>query len=172
LKFGEDLRRIISECPASPSPVGQKYYRSTDTKQRCWELMFEPKGNEVEYWLRNFSSLGKVPPGQLWAKQTDHRLTFVHMTVDHDFFRDLQAILIEGYGQPTHDQMTEVQTKAGAKFTSRELQWIGKNIKIEFSERSGQVDQTTLGIFSLEWAAQKKRERDQQRRQGAEGLSR
>jgi hypothetical protein len=172
LTFGEDLRQNITECPFSRFSNGLKDYRWSDTKERCWESMSGSKGNEIYYELHNFSPLGRVPASHLQAIQVDNRLTFASMTVNHDSFGDLLAILMERYGRPTHEYMTEVQTTMGAKFTSRNLRWVGKKIKIELNERSGRVDQTLFGIFLLDWEAQNERERDQQRRQGAEGLSR
>jgi hypothetical protein len=171
LKFGEDLRQQIPECPSSYT-AGRKYYRWTDTKERCWEPMSTARGSEADYWLRNFSSLGRVPAGSLWARQIDNRLSFVSMTVNHDFFDDLRAMLIERYGKPTTQKTTQVQTMAGGIFPNLELHWIGEKMHVECLERPNRIDETLLGIYTREYAAYRTRQRDEQRRQGAEGLSR
>jgi hypothetical protein len=172
LKFGEDLRQMIPECPSSYT-AGRKYYHWTDTKERCWQPLFAPSGPEAVYELHNFPSLGRVPAGQLWAMQIDNRFSHISITVEHDLFADdLRQMLVTRYGRPTEDKTVQVQTKAGAFFTSRELTWAGKHINVEFHERSTRIDETRVDVYTLAWMAYQQQKRDQLRRQGAEGLSR
>jgi hypothetical protein len=88
------------------------------------------------------------------------------LSLDQSKFEMMKAILIERYGKPTEVKILEVTTGAGAKFSSQEIRWKGKNINITATERVVTIDESSV-IFTDKMIAGKEDAAQESKKKGA-----
>ena len=82
--------------------------------------------------------IGNIPVGLQLYFLDDH---FVNATIDFKSaeFGTIEAAFKERYGEPTKEQATAIQNRAGARFEQKELNWSGSDVTILLQRYSGKI---------------------------------
>lgn len=86
----------------------------------------------------------------------------ITMTMPHTQFEEFVRTMIERYGGPQEDKLSQVQNRLGAIFSNRQLRWSGVKISITMNERYSDLDTSVVHFFDKSVAAslaRKNRER-------------
>ena len=86
-----------------------------------------------------------------------------------DFSR-IEQIFITRYGRPTHAKNSEVQNAMRARFMNRQVEWIGKTVKIRLVKYAGSVTSGSGFISQQAWLDHLARQSRKNVTEGAKGL--
>jgi hypothetical protein len=82
----------------------------------------------------------------------------------------IEEIFVKRYGRPTRVKNTEMQNAMRAKFTNREVEWIGKKVTIRLVKYAGTVSSGNGFIGQKSWIEHRARQSRNNAADAAKGL--
>lgn len=86
------------------------------------------------------------------------------------FFPILEAAFKDRYGAPTLEEEREVQNRAGAKFTNKQISWIGPNVQIRIEKYFGTITDGRATVSQSAYVEYLLKERKEKLKDAAKNL--
>ena len=86
------------------------------------------------------------------------------------FFPILEAAFKDRYGAATLEEEREVQNRAGAKFTNKEISWIGPNVQIRIEKYFGTITDGRATVSQSSYLEYRLKERKEKLKDAAKDL--
>lgn len=172
IKFGQDVRQQIPECPHKVEFGGR--YRVVDERQTkslsgpCYLDMFIGSARRM-YSIYNLGQIGEKF-SRVGTSNIDDKLVHVYMAFPSVGATHLLEVFTARYGIPSIQKTENVQSGIGATFTSRNVAWNGKRVSIVFKERDNKIDEGSIQYLTAEWVADQRRREAESVKKGAGGL--
>lgn len=85
-------------------------------------------------------------------------------------FSEFAAVLAERYGPPSSSAVVQWQNRAGGRFPSRELNWVGQSVRIIAMERGHAIDRSVVAIQDIPSTDRASKKEGEQRKGAASKL--
>lgn len=154
LRFGEDIRQQVPECPRS-----------------WWEVKV-PCRKDIVDSLHEIHNLyvGDRSLGEVLASQVSDKLEKVSITFSSDRYPEMLAMFSERYGKPKSTAVEQWRSKAGATFTNNTASWKWRSLEISIDERGLKVDEGMAIYTTAAWRAAQNAERERNVKAAAKTL--
>lgn len=115
-------------------------------------------------------SYGGVMPDFGAVTFRDGQLVQVVIGFRSERFAELAAAMLERFGSAKQDETGQVQNRMGATFENRRLGWVSGRAALSIVQRTGSVDQGSVSLVDLDYAAGLPDERARAAKAGAKDL--
>jgi hypothetical protein len=119
---------------------------------------------------RRYQRVGDIPVNQPAITFRDGKIEAIDLVFGYAYYEIMKDALIEKYGSPTNRTVDVVKNRLGATFNSEVLSWKRDDGGILMIERSGNLDLSTVMIYSQAYEKALEKEKRSRAKKGAEGL--